>query len=160
MTTKEHAAADAAVVHFRDKREGAWEELRAVIDTKAVDALISHYAGTATEKQRAKADAEIALAEKMTDAEADALSQRVVKAMQGHFANYIEQERRRDKLYRVTMDNLDYIIDISRQGKDFAIYRADVSAQWKAYLQASMRSRIAKVDTVPAPTTERTPSND
>ena len=96
----------------------------------------------------------------MTDAEADALSQRVVKAMQGHFANYIEQERRRDKLYRVTMDNLDYIIDISRQGKDFAIYRADVSAQWKAYLQASMRSRIAKVDTVPAPTTERTPSND
>jgi len=102
----------------------------------------------------------IAVAEKMPEADADALAQRVVKAMQGHFANYLEQERRRDALYRVTVDNLDYIIEISRQGKEFSIYRADVSAQWKAYLQASLRNQITKADAIPPAITERTPSND
>ena len=99
----------------------------------------------------------IAIAEKMTPKDAEILAGKVVVSMTTHFANYLEQERRRDALYRVTMDNLNYIIDISNQGKEFSVYRADVSAQWKSYLQASLRRQLTK--SYDTPLVER-PSND
>ncbi len=86
----------------------------------------------------------IALKKDFTDAEANEVALAVQMEMLKHFANYLEQERRRDALYRVTMDNLNYIIDISTQGKEFSVYRADVSAQWKSYLQASLRRQLTK----------------
>lgn len=78
--------------------------------------------------------------------EAEALAQGVVDSLRTHLANYAEQERRRAHLYEVTMDNLNYIIQISEQGKTFSIYRADIGVQWKNYLEFSARNAIGSVD--------------
>jgi ABC-2 type transport system permease protein len=67
-----------------------------------------------------------------------------------------EQERRRQALFEPTVDNLDFIVQVCQQGRQFAIYRADVSAQWKTYLEATARARLRKVDTAAvAPTTPK-----
>lgn len=82
----------------------------------------------------------------MDEEQAEALAQGVMASLAGHMANYAEQERRRAKLYEVTMDNLNYIIQISEQGKKFAIYRADIGIQWKQYLESSARDVIGSID--------------
>ena len=78
---------------------------------------------------------------------AEALADRIVASMQQHLADYTEQERRRGELYAATIDNLDYIVQVSRNGKDFVIYRSDIAEQWKQYLQATARARIKPVTT-------------
>lgn len=78
--------------------------------------------------------------------EAEALAQDVVATLKTHLANYVEQERRRAHLYEVTLDNLNYIIQISEQGKKFSIYRADIGQQWKDYLESSARDAIESID--------------
>lgn len=77
--------------------------------------------------------------------DADALADRIVASMRQHLANYAEQKRRRAELHAVTMDNLDYIIQVCRNGKDFVIYRSDIAEQWKQYLQATARARIKPI---------------
>ena len=81
--------------------------------------------------------------------DAEALADRIVASMRQHLANYAEQERRRAELHAVTMDNLDYIIQVCRNGKDFVIYRSDIAEQWKQYLQATARARIKPLTTQP-----------
>ena len=85
--------------------------------------------------------------EQAIDAEqAEALAQSVVANLKVHLANYAEQERRRAHLYDVTIDNLNYIIQISKQSKKFSIYRADIGVQWKQYLESSARDALGSID--------------
>jgi len=77
--------------------------------------------------------------------DADALADRIVASMRQHLANYAEQERRRAELHAITVDNLDYIIQVSQDGKDFVVYRSSIAEQWKRYLQATARARIKPV---------------
>lgn len=77
--------------------------------------------------------------------EAAEIAAAAVKDLKGHLANFRVEEQRRAKLLEVTMDNLDYIILLCEQGKKFAVYRADISAQWKQYLEASAKKYISPV---------------
>jgi len=54
----------------------------------------------------------------------------------------LEQEKRKAKLVEAINDNLDYIDELCRQGKDFTIYKSDVNAQWKSYLQAQAHKQL------------------
>ena len=87
----------------------------------------------------------IALSKDETPENAAKLAAAVTAAAAKHFADQTEQERRRAAWYEVTKDNLAYIVQVCEDGKAFAIYRADVSAQWKTYLQAQARTRLAKM---------------
>lgn len=78
--------------------------------------------------------------------QAAALAQGVADSLRGHLTNYAEQERRRARLYEVTVDNLKYIIQISEQGKKFTIYKADIGVQWQDYLNATAKTAIGTVD--------------
>jgi hypothetical protein len=89
--------------------------------------------------------AKVPSAASQPDGGADALADRIVASMRQHLANYAEQERRRAELYSATIDNLDYIIQVSQNGKDFVIYRSNIAEQWKQYLQATARARIKPV---------------
>lgn len=80
-------------------------------------------------------------------ADAAALGERVGLSVKAHMANLTEQERRRQALFEPTVDNLDFIIQVCAQGRQFAIYRSDVSAQWRSYLETTARARLRKVDT-------------
>ena len=91
--------------------------------------------------------AKVPSAASQPDGGADALADRIVASMRQHLANYAEQERRRAELYSATIDNLDYIIQVSQNGKDFVIYRSNIAEQWKQYLQATARARIKPVTT-------------
>ncbi len=82
----------------------------------------------------------------ISEAQAEALANSVVASLEGHLANYAEQDRRRAHLFAVTIDNLNYIIQISEQSKTYSIYRADIGAQWKAYIESSARSAITAID--------------
>lgn len=82
----------------------------------------------------------------LTPEQAKALADGVVQSLKTHLANYAEQERRRAHLYEVTMDNINYIIQVSEQGKSFSIYRADIGVQWKQYLESSARSAIGSIN--------------
>jgi hypothetical protein len=62
---------------------------------------------------------------------------RIVAAMKVHLANYAEQDRRRQMVVGATQDNLDFILELCEKGKQFTLYRASVSEQWKAYLAAT-----------------------
>ena len=90
--------------------------------------------------------ANIAAGGGMSKEEAAALGERVAAVMRGHLANFAEQERRRQLIFEPTIDNLNYIIQICAQGKQFSIYRSSVSAQWKAYLEATSLSQLRKID--------------
>jgi len=83
------------------------------------------------------------------DEDVDALADRIVASMRQHLANYAEQERRRAELHAATIDNLDYIVEVARKGKDFVIYRSGIATQWRQYLQATARARITPVTTQP-----------
>jgi len=122
---------------------------------KGVNAFNEAVITDTAHRQKAMLDAlargikETAAQEKILNSEqADAIAQRAVTLLTGHLANYTEQERRRSKLYAITIDNLRYIIQISEQGKKFAIYRADVGEQWKQYLEASAKDYIGTIDSV------------
>lgn len=82
----------------------------------------------------------------MSDEQAVALAQSVSDKLRVHLANYTEQERRRARLYEVTVNNLKYIIQISEQGKKFTIYKADIGVQWQDYLNATALDLIGTVD--------------
>ena len=83
-----------------------------------------------------------------TPEEAGKIAEEVVVLLLTHIENYAEQDRRRSQLFSVTIDNLDYIIEISEQGKQLALYRSDVSAQWRAYIQSSARKNIGTVTSI------------
>jgi hypothetical protein len=89
---------------------------------------------------------ELAQAQAIDAEQAKALAQSVVAGLKVHLANYAEQERRRTQLYEVTIDNLNYIIQISKQGKSYSLYRADIGIQWKQYLESSARDAIGSID--------------
>jgi len=81
------------------------------------------------------------------DEDAEAMADRIVASVRQHLANYAEQERRRAELYAATIDNLDYIVQVSQDGKSLVIYRSSIAEQWKQYLQATARARIKPVTT-------------
>jgi len=81
------------------------------------------------------------------DGGAEALADRIVASMQQHLTNYTEQERRRAELYAATIDNLDYIVQVSQDGKSLVIYQSSIAEQWKQYLQATARARIKPATT-------------
>lgn len=54
------------------------------------------------------------------------------------------QESARQKLLGITTDNLDFIDATAKKMQDFIMYRADVDAQWKAYLTSQMRFKAAQ----------------
>jgi len=83
-----------------------------------------------------------------TPEEAAAIAKRSTGLLLDHIANYMEQERRRANLLEVTLDNLDYIIQISQDGKQFALYRSDVTTQWKQYITSTARGRIGAVTSI------------
>lgn len=83
--------------------------------------------------------------DEVTEEQAEELAQQVVNELRGHLANYTEQERRRAHLYEVTVDNLNYIIQISEQAKKYELYRADIGAQWREYLESSARHGISAI---------------
>ncbi len=84
--------------------------------------------------------------QEITPEQADVLAEGVVDSLRTHLANYAEQERRRSHLYEVTVDNLQYIIQISEQGKKFTIYKADIGVQWQDYLNSTAKSAIGSID--------------
>lgn len=85
----------------------------------------------------------IALQEGQTPEAAKAGADRIVAAMTTHLANYAEQDRRRRVLVETTVDNLAYIVEVAEAGKQFALYRADIGAQWKQYLDVVAKKRLA-----------------
>lgn len=87
----------------------------------------------------------IALSKDETPENAEKLATAITTAAAKHFADQTENERRRAAWYEVTKDNLAFILQVCEDGKAFAIYRADVSAQWKSYLQAQARARLTKM---------------
>ena len=82
----------------------------------------------------------------------EAVAKKIVDGAQGYIDGKLEQERRRIAWYEATTDNLNYIIEVADDCKSFAIYRADVSAQWKTYLHAQARARLGKMPVKPAVT--------
>ena len=84
--------------------------------------------------------------QEITPEQADILAEGVVNSLRTHLANYAEQERRRSRLYEITVDNLRYIIQISEQGKKFTIYKADIGVQWQDYLNSTAKSAIGSID--------------
>lgn len=88
----------------------------------------------------------LAEAEAIDQTKAEALAQSVMASLRTHLANYTEQERRRAHLFEVTMDNLNYILQISEQGKSFSLYRADIGVQWKQYLESSAYEAIGTIN--------------
>ena len=79
--------------------------------------------------------------------EAKVIAAEATASFQVALVNFQIEERRRAKLFEIAMDNLAYIIQICDAGKKFSMYRADVSAQWRAYLESSAKNYIT-----PAPT--------
>ena len=73
-----------------------------------------------------------------------------VTPLSKHLDNLEEWERRRAGWYSVTMDNLTYAIDVANDAKQFEMYRSNVEQQWRSYLMAQARSRLAKMPAVPA----------
>ncbi len=84
--------------------------------------------------------------ESITPEEAEVLAAAVTESLRGHLANYREQERRLAKLYGITVDNLDYIIEISERGRKFSLYRADIGQQWREYIETSARDAIGSLE--------------
>jgi len=74
--------------------------------------------------------------------EAAVIAAGAVGSLKTALANFRVEEQRRAILYEVAMDNLGYIVMICKQGKKFTVYRADISAQWKSYLESSMQNYI------------------
>ena len=72
--------------------------------------------------------------------------QEVMTSLRSHLKNYAEQERRRAELHEITIDNINYIIQISEQGKKYVIYRSDMSTQWQDYLNSTARTFIKPVE--------------
>ncbi len=70
----------------------------------------------------------------------------VMVSLRGHLANYAEQEQRRVRLYEITKDNLRYIMEISKRGRSYSIYAADISKQWELYLKVTAADAIGSID--------------
>jgi len=108
---------------------------------------------------------EAALADGQEPADAESYAEAIVFAgtpeglvpVRQHLTNLREQERRRQVLLEVTLDNLDYAADVAKLAKEFALYQSDISAQWKAYLMAQSRARLAKMPEEPPNVQEARP---
>ena len=95
----------------------------------------------------------IALSKDETPENAQKLADKIVADAAKYMEELMVQERRRIAWYEATSDNLKFIVETADDCKSFAIYRADVSAQWKTYLHAQARARLAKMpDSKPAVT--------
>lgn len=103
------------------------------LDVKRQDAMLKLLEGAIAES----------LVGQVSPEEAVVIAAGAVKSLKGHLANFRIEEQRRAKLLEITLDNLDYIILLCEQGKKFAVYRADISAQWKQYLEASAKRYIS-----------------
>lgn len=86
-----------------------------------------------------------ALAQGQTAETAQAYATAVVETVAKRLDDLEEQQSRRREWYEVTMDNLRYILDVCEDARQFVIQRADIESQWKAYLQAQARARLAKM---------------
>jgi len=87
-----------------------------------------------------------AIAQKqLPEADAKALGDRVAAALTTHLANMAEQDRRRREVVEPTLDNLAYILQVCKQGKDFVLFRSSVATQWKSYLEATGAAGIKKI---------------
>lgn len=73
----------------------------------------------------------------------DAEPARLVSVLDAKLADLAEQERRRQAWYAATSDNLEFVIETAGKQRNFALYRADIEEQWRAYLQSEARSRLA-----------------
>ena len=72
-----------------------------------------------------------------------------IVAMKTHWANYQENDHRRQAIVGATLDNLDYISELCEKGKAFSLYRADVSVQWTQYLETVGKNRLRTVPAAP-----------
>lgn len=100
----------------------------------------------------------IAMSPDETPETAKVLAQRIVDGAQAYIDGKLEQERRRAQWYEATTDNLRFIIETADDCKSFAIYRADVSAQWRTYLQSQARSRLKTMTGSKPAVTRATPT--
>ncbi len=127
--------------------------IAAAIEAKrGVEAFnVSVVTGTAVRKEQmlqavGKGIKALAQEQAINAEQAEVLAQKVMASLRTHLSNYAEQERRRARLYEVTIDNLNYIIQISEQGKKYTIYKADIGLQWKQYLESSAKSAIGSIN--------------
>jgi len=85
----------------------------------------------------------IALSKDETPENAQKLADKIVTDTEAYLNAKMEQERRRNVWYETTTDNLKFIIEKVEDAKQFAIYRSNISAQWKQYLMAQTRAKVA-----------------
>jgi len=117
---------------------------------KGVDAFNETIVTDTEKRQNAMIDAigqgikDVAQDNALDEEQATALALKVTGVIRQHLANYAEQERRRREIYEAITDNLLYIIQISRDAKQFILYRADVDEQWRAYLDSSLKNYIGE----------------
>ena len=88
---------------------------------------------------------DIALSNDETAESAKILADKIAANLSVAISNFAKENETREKLYSVTMDNLLYIKEVSQQGKDFSIYRSNVSEQWKSYMNAQKRTELESV---------------
>ena len=87
---------------------------------------------------------------KLDPNQAEAVAKQEVASLTRHLTNFAEQERRRQELYSAAADNLAYLIETAAAHRKFVLYRADIETQWKTYLEATARARLAKMKAPPA----------
>ena len=139
------AGTSADLLAYDNIEAGATEAKKGLVASN--EALVSAYAKqeaaylTALEKDIEN----IALSKDETQESAKVLAKTVVDALRKNLVEKAKEEQNRATLFNVTMDNLNYVIEVCQQGKDFSIYRSNVSAQWKAYLNAQGRAKLGKV---------------
>lgn len=85
----------------------------------------------------------IAMSNDETPETAKKLAETVSVKLRQAMMDFEIQSQNREKLYSVTIDNLNYIKQVCTDARAFEIYRADIGAQWKSYLEST--SRIKKV---------------
>ena len=123
----------------------------AVESQKGVDAL-----GQAVQTQDARTQEQVAdavaatvlkaMGKTLTPEDQAKLRDAVRQEMRTKIADMIEQERRRNELLAAIRDNLDYIQELCRQGKEFTLYRANIDQQWKSYIESTARARMKTVE--------------
>ena len=87
----------------------------------------------------------LAKKEGQTDDDARVLSGKIVAAMTVHLANYETQERRREETYRITKDNIAYVMSLCEEGRKFILFRMNIDTQIKQYLSNQMSTRLKNV---------------
>jgi hypothetical protein len=109
---------------------------------KGVVALDVNARAADAKRQEEMFKALAASVEMVTTESAKADAAKIVAAMKVHIANFAEQEARRQHVTNTTMDNIAYIREVCGAGKQFVLYRANIGAQWKAYLDTLAKGKL------------------